>query len=761
PIPHPAPFPCSPHSPIPHPAPSPCSPHSPIPHPAPSPCSPHSPIPHPAPFPCSPHSPIPHPAPSPCSPHSPIPHPAPSPFPPPCTPHFLCTCPAHPIPLPLPQLLRAAQPLARAQGLVGPGRGGQEGLSSQARLAWGREGAVGPRQDAGCSGSCWPLLCLGCLAAVHVWVPAQVEVLLGDLGIIPCTHSVTGSPDFRRVEWFITERDGEKRRVAYSEGGRGEVDQGTEYSGRVYMDPELSLVLLRADVADERAFSCQVTAGAAGTAVGVAQLRVYGPPGAPELTTNTRVLSVTELTVSEIATCTSRNANPAPTIRWLKDGARLEVATERNDDLYMVTRTVKEASGLQSVSSSLYLRPSKAEKDAQFQCLVQYPLPRGQVGNHTSELFSLVLHYFTENVEFGLESPQVIKEGDSVRLRCQGDGHPEPEYVFYRVQDSQAVEVATKQDGVLTLPGVSRADGGTYRCQVLDFDSPPEVQLEKEVAIDVNYLDPLTVQPGSRVTVPLGGEVTLGCAARGSKPPRLLWRKGRERVADAGSHTLRSVSYLMAGTYTCEASVPSVPGLWEEQAVQVTVEGKPELDERPSRHQLLAEGQHLPLNCSAVGHPEPQLTWSLPGVKPVVSRSGSRVTSAVTVEVTAALAKAGVWCRASNGLGEAVQHFALVIEPAAATPPAAGGSEPQGSSSAAVVAVVVCVLLLLIIVGFFYCLQRRGQLPCGAGEKRSLASKEGGVEAPAVEMKTDEGHEQTGLLSPRGGSGGAAGGHEC
>ncbi|EMP25256.1 Basal cell adhesion molecule [Chelonia mydas] len=464
------------------------------------------------------------------------------------------------------------------------------------------------------------------------------------------------------------------------------------------MDPDLSLVLPKADVSDERAFSCQVTAGTAGSAEGVAQLRVYEPPEPPALTANPGILSVMERSASEIATCSSRNANPAPPISWFKDGARLEAPTERNDDLYVVSRSVKEASGLQSVSSTLYLRPSKADKDAQFQCLVQYPLPRGQVGNTTSERFSLMLHWhfaedmerkdpchriaakdpewkkwwwvfvggsftpdFTENVEFTLESPVVIKEGDDVRLRCQGDGQPEPEYIFYRVQASQAVELATKQDGVLTLPSVSRASSGTYRCQVLDFDSPPEVQLEKEVIIHVNYLDPLTLHPGRRVTVPLGGDVTLTCSGQGSQPPKLVWRKGKERVAHGDTHTLHSVSYQMAGTYTCEASVPSVPGLQRDQTIQVTVEGKPEMEERPTRHQLLAEGQRIQLTCSALGHPEPELSWSLPGVKPVVSSTGNQVMSQVMVEVTAALAKSGIWCQARNRFGEATQHFILEI----------------------------------------------------------------------------------------------------
>ena len=58
----------------------------------------------------------------------------------------------------------------------------------------------------------------------------------------------------------------------------------------------------------------------------------------------------------------------------------------------MTSRTVREASGLQSLTSTLYLRLHKADRDASFHCSVRYHLPAGQHGHLDSPAFRLTLH---------------------------------------------------------------------------------------------------------------------------------------------------------------------------------------------------------------------------------------------------------------------------------------------------------------------------------------------------------------------------------
>ncbi|XP_062996524.1 basal cell adhesion molecule isoform X2 [Elgaria multicarinata webbii] len=596
------------------------------------------------------------------------------------------------------------------------------------------------------------LACPECQADVQVSVPAVMDVLLGDPVSILCTHTVTGGDGYLLVEWFITDKNGEQRRVAYSDQGRQGVDRATEYTDRVSMDPSHSLVIQAAAVSDERAFSCQVTS-TSGNGMGVTQLKVYDPPEPPELVQNSGSVSVIQDHASEIATCNSNNANPVPTVSWYKDGRLLNASTERNKDLYVVSRTVKEASGLQSVSSTLYLRVNKADKDSTFLCKVSYSMPYGKVGSAESEPFQLKVHYYTENVHFALDSPKVIKEGDDVRLQCKADGFPEPEYFFTKLQKlTPGVEqdMGSSPTGTLHLPSVTKDSSGTYRCQVLDFDSPDEVELEQEVTIFVNYLDPLVMNPSEMVTANLSANLKLTCLGTGSQAPMLSWWKGKEPVGSGETLVLDSLTYHKAGTYTCQASVPSIPGLQQNESVQVVVEGKPEIEQHQPIGHYHSLGQTVMLTCSALGHPQPEIRWSVSG-KEALRHSGNKVIGDLSVEVTPELVQSGVKCRAENNYGSAEQTFQLEI---------VDSEESQGGSTVAVIAVCVCVLLLLLIVGFFYFMQRRGQLPCGGGEKRSLTPREGNPDDTVVEMKTDKRNEQTGLLSP-GGGGGGGGTNEC
>lgn len=59
---------------------------------------------------------------------------------------------------------------------------------------------------------------------------------------------------------------------------------------------------------------------------------------------------------------------------------------------YMTSRTVRETSGLLSLTSTLYLRLHKPDQNALFHCSAHYRLPKGQRGRLDSPSFSLTLH---------------------------------------------------------------------------------------------------------------------------------------------------------------------------------------------------------------------------------------------------------------------------------------------------------------------------------------------------------------------------------
>ncbi|XP_057348667.1 basal cell adhesion molecule isoform X2 [Manis pentadactyla] len=592
-----------------------------------------------------------------------------------------------------------------------------------------------------------PQLCAQ--AEVRLSVPSLVEVMRGEPVTLYCTP--LGARDHFTLEWFLADRSGVRHRLASAEL------QGSELQDKVHdswgrnppyqLDTQGRLVLAEAQVGDERDYVCMVKAGAAGTAEATARLRVFAKPEAAEVAPNKGILSVTDHFAQEIATCTSRNGNPAPEIMWYRNGQRLEVPMEVNLEGYMTSRIVREASGLLSLTSTLYLRLHKADRDATFHCSVHYSLPMGQHGLLDSPAFNLTLHYPTESVQFWVGSPSTtagwVREGDSVQLFCRGDGSPSPEYTFFRLQDKQEDVLKTNLEGHLTLEGLQRGQSGTYGCRVEDYDAAEDAELSQTLELHVAYLDPLELSTGEELSIPLGGSTAVNCSGQGLPTPALRWIKDSIPLRDGPTLPLSSVTFDSAGTYVCEASTPTIPLLSRTRSFKLLVQGLPELrpeETQPKTEGSWSEGDEVRLVCSARGYPEPKLSWSQLGGSPAEPVPGGQdwVSSSLTLKVTSSLSRDGIYCEASNPHGNSrhVFHF--------------GDVAPQTSQAGvAVMAVAVSVALLLLVVATFYCMRRKGRPGCC--QRREKGAPPPGE--PELSHSGSEPPEQKGLLI-----GGASGG---
>ncbi|GAB5581937.1 basal cell adhesion molecule [Prionailurus iriomotensis] len=597
----------------------------------------------------------------------------------------------------------------------------------------------------------------GAQAEVHLSVPSLVEVMKGEPVALNCTPQ--GAHDHFVLEWFLTDRSGVRHRLASAELQGSEL-QGTVHDSRgrsppYQLDARGRLVLTEAQVGDEQNYVCVVKAGAAGSAEATTRLHMFAKPEATEVSPNKGILSVVDDFAQEIATCNSRNGNPAPQITWYRNGQRLEVPMEVNSAGYMTSRTVREASGLQSLTSTLYLRLHKADRDASFHCSVRYHLPAGQHGRLDSPAFRLTLHYPTEHVHFWVDSPSTtegwVREGDSVQLFCRGDGSPNPEYTFFRLQDKQEDVLKTNLEGNLTLEGVQRGQSGTYGCRVEDYDAAEDAELSKTLELRVAWLgedksfsargeisvsatgvereaslrrgrlgkpkngirnsksqkrssqaggtadlDPLELSTREELSLPLGNSTAVNCSVQGLPTPALRWTKDSIPLGNGPTLSLSSITFDSAGTYICEASMPTVPLLSRAQSFKLLVQAEP-----------------------------------APGGQGWVS-------SSLTLKVTSALSRDGVSCEASNPHGNALHVFHF------------GSVAPQTSQAGvAVMAVAVSVGLLLLVVAAFYCMRRKGRPGCcRQGEKGAPPPGE-----PELSHSGSERPEQTGLLT-----GGASGG---
>lgn len=508
-------------------------------------------------------------------------------------------------------------------------------------------------------GICCTLLAVAlqvCLASVMVKVTPEVEVIKGETVQLPCSYTTSAPASAIVVQWLI-EVAGARKQIAYKSPQGSGVDAGTTMTDRLTMGDDLSLTISKVMVEDERIYICQVTAGAVGFSENATQVKVFFAPEKPIITGNNQAITVSHDTIasSEVGKCISRNAYPEPRIIWFKDATPLPEEKNQKEPTYVIPSLVKEASGLYTMTSTLFMQLVKADAKSVFHCTVVYDMPNKQNEQESSDKFSLSLLYPTENVYFKLKNQGPVKEGDDVLMECETDGNPQPEFDFYK-NDTQLHGLK----GMLKVKSVTRKDAGIYKCEALDFDSEDDVELIKTLNLNVHYLEPVRVTPEGPLLAAKGDTVELQCRTKSSDEYTLQWKKDSKELSQTGVLTLQSVTLADAGVYFCVGAVPSVPGLQKQANVTLTVTGAPEIA-APVNGFVDKEGVMVTLNCSALGHPAPQFTWK-PSGKESVTVMGNKVISTVTLEASAMVLKDGVICEAYNKHGRESKNFRVSIK---------------------------------------------------------------------------------------------------
>ncbi|XP_021375947.1 uncharacterized protein LOC110464826 isoform X2 [Mizuhopecten yessoensis] len=163
-----------------------------------------------------------------------------------------------------------------------------------------------------------------------------------------------------------------------------------------------------------------------------------------------------------------------------------------------------------------------------------------------------------------LSMPSVVTWalGLQAQLDCPVEANPAvSEYIWTKNNFMVAVHperITLLANGTLLIYKVSQSDAGSYSCQPVS----PLGSGETSKLVQVTVRDPpqFTLRPSERYIQIPGDDVMLPCAATGSPPPNIHWRKVGGQLTFAsriqligGNLTIRNLDKGDHGRYECEA----------------------------------------------------------------------------------------------------------------------------------------------------------------------------------------------------------------
>uniref|UniRef100_A0A8C5MT39 Melanoma cell adhesion molecule n=1 Tax=Leptobrachium leishanense TaxID=445787 RepID=A0A8C5MT39_9ANUR len=561
-----------------------------------------------------------------------------------------------------------------------------------------------------------------------------IETEVGRSAKIPCAAYSPENAIQPTIHWFY-EKNGKKQKILTS-GTSETIHEDAELNDRVKLESDFMLVISDIRVQDERFYLCLVENTNSAPSESKLQLRVYKAPELLEMKLDDAPLQLNDKV--EVGTCESKNGFPISNITWYKNGFPVN-SMEDVEVTYLYTT---ESSGLITILSTLSMTIKQSDNEAEIYCEVSYHLPGGDYMLE-SKTGNLTVYYPNKKVEIFQERPEgLIKEGDTVELKCVGDGNPQPEINFYK---SGFEDVRLGSGTSLIMENIRRENSGGYKCQGIDYNNF-EDDLSAETEVHVHFLDQPMFSVSSPRVMNEGETLSVSCEAKGSTAPVVTWKTNGNDVSNGSILNLKQVDHDMSGNYTCIVHSPDVQDLIVSKELQIFVAGTPKVSVT-SLILYVDENQQVTVSCTAIGYPAADIMWSING-STTERRDELEVTSELTFNVTQDLIDTSIICLATNENGsnkaEIKVEQRLVSTVTSATISVTETSR-ESSHGVVIVVVIVCILLLAILGAVLYFLYKKGRISCGRSGKQDI-TKPSEKEQIVVEMKPDSPVEESVLL---------------
>nr|XP_033780264.1 cell adhesion molecule 3 isoform X1 [Geotrypetes seraphini] len=210
---------------------------------------------------------------------------------------------------------------------------------------------------------------------------------------------------------------------------------------------ELTINISSIMMADEGEYTCTIFTMPVRTAK--ALVTVLGVPQKPEIIGYNGPFKENE---KARLICKTFGSKPAAQLSWYKGPEKLEGAkSEVIEDPVKKTFTVR---------SQIEFVVTQKDNGVNIVCAVE---PQQYLNGHSSTAVKIEVQYSpTARID---AYPQIPREGEKLRLQCDGAGNPSPHSYSWEKEGSDLPVQTSQVDNTLQFLFLNRSDGGTYLCK--------------------------------------------------------------------------------------------------------------------------------------------------------------------------------------------------------------------------------------------------------------------------------------------------------
>ncbi|XP_029436188.1 cell adhesion molecule 3 isoform X2 [Rhinatrema bivittatum] len=210
---------------------------------------------------------------------------------------------------------------------------------------------------------------------------------------------------------------------------------------------ELTISISNILMADEGEYTCSIFTMPVRTAK--ALVTVLGVPQKPEIIGYDGPFKENQKVT---LTCKTFGSKPAAQLSWYKGPEKLEGAkSEVSEDANKKTFTVR---------SQIEFLVSQKDNGVEIVCAVE---PQSHLnGDSSTSLKIEVLYSPTARID---AYPQIPREGEKLRLQCDGSGNPTPHTYAWEKEDGELPPQTKEEENSLVFLFLNRSDSGSYLCK--------------------------------------------------------------------------------------------------------------------------------------------------------------------------------------------------------------------------------------------------------------------------------------------------------